>query len=134
MYDDTWGEVVLMSGLPGTGKDTWIRKELGILPSDNQSKVVDAATQRAKALLRKKQAFVWNATNITPQTRGRQVELFTDYGASVKIVYLETDTREQIQRNENWPDAVPTQVISRVIEKLASPEAWEAHWVEWRCV
>lgn len=32
--------------------------------------VVDAATQQAKALLRKNQPFVWNATNITPQTRG----------------------------------------------------------------
>lgn len=58
LYNDTWGEVVLMSGLPGTGKDTWIkehcpnlpmisldeiRREMRISPMDNQSKVVEIA-------------------------------------------------------------------------------------------
>ena len=32
LYDDTWGEVILMSGLPGTGKDTWIRQHVPSLP------------------------------------------------------------------------------------------------------
>ena len=32
MYDDTWGEVILMCGLPGTGKDTWIRENCPDLP------------------------------------------------------------------------------------------------------
>jgi hypothetical protein len=31
-FDDTWGEVILMSGLPGAGKDTWIQKNGGGLP------------------------------------------------------------------------------------------------------
>jgi hypothetical protein len=26
LYEDCWGEVILMCGLPGTGKDTWIAK------------------------------------------------------------------------------------------------------------
>lgn len=26
LYDDSWGEVILMAGLPGIGKDTWIEK------------------------------------------------------------------------------------------------------------
>ena len=28
--DHTWGEVALLSGLPGTGKDTWIQKTTAI--------------------------------------------------------------------------------------------------------
>ena len=63
LYDDAWGEVILMSGLPGTGKDTWlehhhpdlpmisldqIRKELDISPTQPQGKVISEARQRAK--------------------------------------------------------------------------------------
>ena len=62
LYDGTWGEVILLSGLPGTGKDTWIksncpdlpmisldeiRKELNIPPTQNQVRVIDAARERA---------------------------------------------------------------------------------------
>ena len=148
-YDDTWGEVILLSGLPGTGKDTWIgnncaqlpmisldgiRKELNILPGKNQGRVVDTARERAKELLRKKQSFVWNATNILPMTRKQQVDLFTSYGASVRLVYLETEWNEQLRRNAARPDAVPEAAISGMLEKLTPPERFEAHRVEWHCV
>lgn len=58
LYDDTWGEVILMSGLPGTGKDTWIystipeypmisldeiRKEMNVKPTENQGSVIQKA-------------------------------------------------------------------------------------------
>lgn len=149
LYDDTWGEVILMSGLPGTGKDTWIkehcpdlpmisldeiRKELKILPTDNQSKVLEAARERARELLRKKQPFVWNATNVSPMVRGKQIQLFTQYHASTRIVYLETDWNGQLRRNAGRPDAVPEAVICHMMEELVLPEAKEAHRVEWNCI
>jgi len=149
LYDDTWGEVVLLSGLPGTGKDTWIRehcpqlpmisldglrKELGISPLGNQGRVVEAATERAKELLRAKLPFVWNATNLTAQTRQRQVSLFSAYGASVRCVYLETDWEEQLRRNRGRAEAVPEKAICDMLEKLSPPERFEAHRVEWYCV
>lgn len=149
LYDDTWGEVILLSGLPGTGKDTWIenncphlpmisldeiRKELSILPTQNQGRVVAAARERAKELLRKKRSFVWNATNILPMTRKQQLDLFTSYGASARLVYLETGWDEQLRRNAARPDAVPEGTISDMLEKLTPPERFEAHRVEWHCV
>ena len=149
LYDDTWGEVILMSGLPGTGKDTWIkencpglpmisldeiRKEMKILPTDNQSKVLEIARERAKELLRKKQPFVWNATNLSPMVREKQIKLFTQYRASTRIVYLETDWEEQLRRNANRPEAVPEQVICHMMEELVPPEGKEATMVEWLCV
>ena len=149
LYDDTWGEVILMSGLPGTGKDTWIqenypdlsmisldeiRKEMKISPTENQSKVVEIARERARELLRKKQPFVWNATNLSPMVRVKQIKLFTQYHASTRIVYLETDWAEQLRRNAGRADAVPEQAICHMMEELVLPEAKEAHRVQWYCV
>ena len=149
LYDDTWGEVILMSGLPGTGKDTWIkdnipdlpmisldaiRKELNISPTGSQNKVVEAARNKAKELLRKKQCFVWNATNVSPMVRSRQIKLFTQYHASVRIIYLETDLPEQLRRNAGRADTVPEQAIFHMMQELVLPEVKEAHRVQWLCV
>lgn len=149
LYDDTWGEVILMSGLPGAGKDTWIqehyphlpmisldevRRELGILPTQNQTPVIETARERARELLRKHQSFVWNATNLSPMVRRKQIDLFASYRASVRIVYLETPWRELLRRNRNRKAVVPEQVICHLMDSLIPPEASEAHRVEWHCV
>ena len=149
LYDDTWGEVILMSGLPGTGKDTWIqgncsdlpmisldeiRREMKISPTENQSKVIEIAREQAKEFLRKKQPFVWNATNLSPMVRAKQIKLFAQYHASTRIVYLETDWNEQLRRNSNRAEVVPEQAICHMMEELVLPEAKEAHKVQWRCV
>ena len=149
LYDDTWGEVILMSGLPGTGKDTWIRnhyqglpvvslddirKELRISPVGPQFRVIEKAKERAKEYLRKKQPFVWNATNITDQIRKQQIDLFTAYGAAVRIVYLETEWLEELRRNEERKGRVPEGAIANMMKKMTLPERYEAHYVEWHCV
>lgn len=149
LYDDTWGEVILLSGLPGAGKDTWIqthypdlpmisldeiRQELGISPTLNQRMVAEIARERAKELLRRQQPFVWNATNLSPLIRGKQIKLFTQYHTSTKIVYLETDWTEQLRRNAARADVVPEQVLCHMLEELIPPEAKEAHRVQWHCV
>lgn len=149
LYDGTWGEVVLMCGLPGTGKDTWIaahcpelpvvsldavRVELGISPVGPQKKVADEAIARARMLLRQKKPFVWNATSVTAGQRRRLVELFTGYHASVRIVYLETEWKEELRRNALRAAAVPEGAILRMLSKLEPPAPFEAHRVEWYCV
>ncbi len=149
LYDDTWGEVILLSGLPGTGKDTWIRENcsglpvisldeirgaLGIAPTENQTKVVELARERARELLRKKQPFVWNATNLSPMVRSKQIGLFRQYHAASRIVYLETDWTEQLRRNGDREARVPEQVICRMMEELVPPEVKEAHRVHWYCI
>lgn len=145
LYDDCWGEVILMSGLPGTGKDTWIqshcdlpmisldeiRNELRIAPTENQTPVVKEARARAKALLRKKQPFVWNATNLTQLVRAEQISLFENYGASVRIVYLETDWPTNQARNRNREAAVPQAKLEKMLSILEPPLAWEARRVDW---
>ncbi len=151
LFNDSWGEIILMSGLPGTGKDTWIRenyphlpmislddirKKLKIRPTDNQSAVISHAHELAKEYLRKKQPFVWNATNITFQIRDMQISLFENYGASVKTVYLETMWREQLRRNSEraGEKVVPLGAIERMLSKLEMPERFECEAVLWKSV
>ena len=149
LYDDTWGEVIMLSGLPGTGKDTWIqhhhpdlpmvsldkiRAELRIKPTDNQGKVIQTAQELARKYLRKKQPFIWNATNLMKDTRQKNIRLCEGYGSRVKIVYLETDWETRESRNTSRSDAVPESAVSRMLENVALPTPDEAQTVEWVCV
>ena len=148
LYDGTWGEVILMCGLPGTGKDAWIRAdhpdlpivslddlrlELDVGPAENQGRVVQAAREKAKDLLRKKQPFIWNATSLTA-LRAQQTDLFERYHARVRIVYLETPWEENLRRNASRRKAVPEEVIDQMLSRLEPPERFEARTVEWLCV
>lgn len=148
LYDDTWGEVILMCGLPGTGKDTWIRDncpelpvvsldeirgQLGISPQEAQGEVVREARERARDLLRQHSPFAWNATNITLMTRRKLLDLFESYGARVRIVFLETGWETGLARNGGRSREVPRAVIERMLGNLEPPERFEAREVDWIC-
>ena len=66
--------------------------------------------------------------------RKKQIKMFTQYHASARIVYLETDWQEQPRRNTCRLDAVPEQAICHMLEELVLPEVQEAHNVEWRTI
>ena len=66
--------------------------------------------------------------------RGKQIQLFTQYHASTRIVYLETDWEEQIRRNAGRTEAVPEQAVCHMLEELVLPEAKEAYRVEWNTI
>ena len=146
LYDSTWGEVIVLSALPGTGKNEYcnrvlsdlpmvsiddVREDLNGDPTDNQGAFVNEARDRAKVFLRQKTPFVWNATNISTFTRKPIIDLIANYGASIKIVYLETDWKEQLRRNANREKSVPVNVIERLLEKMEMPSSREAEKVEW---
>jgi len=145
-YDDTKFEVVLMSGLPAVGKDTWVcshyggrpvvaldamRRKLKISAEDDQGHVIYAAKEQARELMRKKESFIWNATNVTRMMRQQLVELFISYGAHVHIVYLDAPFDALLKRNKNRHDSIPEQVIYKLLSKLEVPDVTEAHTVEW---
>jgi predicted kinase len=147
LYDTTEFTVFLMSGLPLAGKDSYIsahlseypvisldqiREEKRIRPDQNQSVVAAEARERAKQLLRKKQPFVFNATNIITETRRKLCELFTAYGARVHIIYLEVPYQTLLERNQIRERYIPLPVLSRMIRKLEIPEPTEACRVEYR--
>ncbi|MBQ1256169.1 MAG: poly(A) polymerase, partial [Clostridia bacterium] len=84
----------------------------------------------AKEFLRRQQPFVWNATSLLPVLRTTPMSLFEDYGASVRILFLETGFAENIQRDRDRKYAVSEKVISDMLNKFVPPEAFEARKVE----
>lgn len=145
-FDDTQCEVILMSGLPGSGKDTWIREnypelpvisldalrqEMNIAPDETPGILVKEAKERAREYLRSGTCFVWNATNITRPMRQQLIKFFSDYKARICIVYLEVGLEELLQRNQERKAGVPAQVIYKLASRLDVPDITEAQAVEW---
>jgi predicted kinase len=147
-YDDLKGEVIMMSGLPGMGKDTFLKKNYPHLPvislddirrkhklkPDDSSAtgwVVQEAKEQCKVFLRKGEPFVWNATNITKQMRAQWIDLFVSYKARVKIIYLECPYKDWVNQNNNREYSVPQAVQLRLLAKLEVPLLYEAHQVEY---
>jgi putative nucleotidyltransferase with HDIG domain len=145
-YDDTRLEVILMCGLPGTGKDYWIeqnypdlpvisldklRQTLGILPTGEQGEIIRAAKQIAKGYLQNQTSFIWNATNIVKPTRSGLIQLFAAYHARIRIVYLEVPIEQVLAQNNSRQHPVPSAVIYRYEDRLEIPDRTEAHQVDY---
>jgi len=141
-YDSTSFEVTMMCGLPGAGKDTWlrahgdpvaaislddIRAEEGISPTDNQGEVINEATERAKDLLRAKEPFIFNATNVVLSTRQRWESLFMRYGARVRIKLVDAPLSVLLHRNEHFHRGIPENVIKNLFWKFDTPNLLECH-------
>lgn len=139
-------EVILMAGLPGMGKDHYVRqhyKDLPVIsldeirmkhklkPDDKSANgwVAQQAKEQARVHLRAKQSFVWNATNITRQMRSQLIDLFTDYGAYVTIVYVEQPFMQWLAQNRMREAAVPLSVLNKLLLKLEVPLITESHKV-----
>lgn len=138
--------VILMCGLPGAGKDTWIsqhcenwdkvslddlRAEMGISPEANQGVVLQAAKERAREHLRAGEDFVWNATNLARQKRAELLSLIRDYGAHTCIVYIEPELDTIYAQNRGREAQVPPKAFGRMLSKLEPPRIDEAHSVMW---
>lgn len=145
-HEDFRAEVVLVSGLPGSGKDhhirthliDWpvisldaVRAELDIAPGDDQGAVLNRAREQARVYLRQRRSFVWNATNVSRQLRGESLRLFAGYNARIRIIYVEVSADVLFPQNRQRAAPVPEKVIDRLLERWEVPDCTEAHQVDW---
>ncbi|MDW3649164.1 MAG: AAA family ATPase [Bacteroidia bacterium] len=144
-FEDHKSEVILMSALPGSGKDYYINRhfDLPVLSLDDlrrmhkvdprnkkkNGQIIQLGKEKAKEFLRARQNFVYNATNISSQMRGRWVDLFVSYGARVKIVYVEVPFQKLLSQNKNREYMVPEIAIAKMMGKWEIPSVKEAHEV-----
>lgn len=146
-HDDTRSRVVVLSGLPGSGKDLWIshhgdgrpvislddlRRERGAKRSDTtaQGQIIQEARERARVHLRAGDPFIWNATNVSAQLRGQILSLLADYHAHVTIVSVEAPADDLSRRNRDREHPVPWEAIERMLDRWEAPSITECHRLE----
>lgn len=144
-YDNTAFEVVVLSGIAGSGKDTFyqrnyahlpmisldeLRRELKIKPDDRsgQGKVAQTAYERAKEYCRRKQSFVWNSTNLTADMRARLIGTLRVYEPFFRVYYIETSEARVLERRVA---DIPRTVLERMRRQLEIPLVGEGHFLEW---
>lgn len=140
-YKETGSSVIVLCGLPATGKNTWVQNnapdmpvlsfddakaELGLVHGDNVGKAVHMVIDRAKEMLRKKENFVWNATHLSLQMRNKTLDLLYNYSAHVQLVYLEAPEHEIKQRNNARDSTLPNSKIEEMLFKWEIPTRIEA--------
>lgn len=140
IFDDRKFEVIVMVGLPLAGKDTYIeknlknlnmislddiREELNISPSKKFGQVGSVAFNKAKEFLRKKESFVWNATNLKRENRKKLIRLCSLYGAKIRFVYLEVSYSELLLRSRVRKRYVPIEIINKMIKNMDMLEGEE---------
>jgi predicted kinase len=150
--------VTVMSGLPGSGKSEWVaratqpagacagqpivsldglRRELRIDPEDEQGAVIQAAKERAKALLGRRQSFLWDATCLSATQRAQVIATLLDggfrkernagYGARIQIAYVEAPMAETLRRNRERDARVPDAAMERMLRRWEPPTLAECH-------
>lgn len=145
-FDDKKFDVYVMSALPGSGKDTYIKKEFNmptlslddirrewsVDPTDKKlnGKVIQEGKERAKQFMRERTSFVYNATNITRDMRNKWISLFMEYGAKVHVIYIEVPYKQLKSQNKEREHSVPEEVIDKLIGKLEIPNYTEAHNIQ----
>ena len=143
--ENTSCEAILMCGLPGAGKDYWVRKnmpdaniisldalriDLGVAASDPQGTVLNRAREIATEHLLAKRHFIWNASNLSRHVRAECVRLFHEHNARVRIVYVEASPDRLFAQNRQRRRKVPESVIERLLDRWEVPDLTEAHQID----
>ncbi|MCE5981576.1 AAA family ATPase [Pseudomonas sp. LF19] len=147
LYREVRGsQVIVLAGLPASGKDTWVnehapklavvsfddaRQELGLSHGD-KGPVAQYAIDKAKALLRRREPFVWNSTHLSQQMRKKTLDLLYSYDADVQLVYLEQSERELMRRNARRDTTLRNKDIERMYFRWEVPTPVEADRVEYQ--
>ena len=138
-YRESFPKVVLTFGISGSGKSTWIgknlpdytvisldalrKKILGSRSDQSQnSKIVHLAKEELKTLLRSNNKIVWDATNLRRDFRQQVISISRRYRALVTIVVFHCPETIYFERNRQRQHSIPEKVLIRQLQQIEFPE------------
>ncbi|KOC19893.1 metal-dependent phosphohydrolase [Comamonas testosteroni] len=145
LHEEPGSRVIVMCGLPASGKNHWVaqhhpglpvvsfddaRTELGLRHGENEGAAAHHAVDKAKSLLRSKAAFVWNATHLSRQMRGKTLDLCLAYGAQVELVHLEASRSTLLARNSKRDTTLGNAALLGMLHRWEVPLPTEAHGLQ----
>ncbi|MCL2422490.1 MAG: AAA family ATPase [Micrococcales bacterium] len=145
-YGKPGSHVVVMSGMPASGKNTWVAQhlpdlpvvsfddaiaELGLTHGRNTGAAAHLVTDRARGYLRERTDFVWNATHLSSRIRARTLDLLYAYDAHVEIVYLESPEPVIKRRNSTRDTTLSNAALDQMLRRWEVPVPAEAHQVRY---
>jgi predicted kinase len=129
--------IVILVGLPGSGKSTYLQEVQGQVLSSDQLRILLADdityqgdNRRMFRVLRyllkqrlelRRPVTYLDATHLTPWERRPYIRMAQLYGASVEAVYFEVPLEVCRQRNLVRERNVPEDVMERFARKLVPP-------------
>lgn len=140
----TYSHLYVMCGISGSGKSTWIAKNLEgfeIISLDeireelngkrdcqkSRGQMLQLAKSRLKIALASKRNVVWDATNIRKDFRKIICDLGLNYGALITIVAFQIKEGSLRANNNSREHAIDDDIISNQINKLEWPSFTEGH-------
>jgi predicted kinase len=137
-----------MVGLPGAGKDTYIKKHLAHLPmlsfdalrtqfkvrrgdETAEGHMYQHAQELMREYLRQKQDFVINVTQLTRALRGKLIQRALNYHACCLGIYIEPQFSTVARQNKNRAAAVPQTSLEHLYDLLEVPAVGEFHELQY---
>jgi len=133
--------VLVLVGLPGSGKSTWAEAEgITVLSSDgvrqllsddvNNQRIHQEVFSTLRYLLKRRlqvgaAATIIDATNLLPAHRKPWITVAKSLGASVEAIYFDTPLEECQRRNAKRSRVVPPEAIAAMSAKLRPPSLRE---------
>lgn len=136
--------LTLMSGLPGSGKSSWVRENAGdavVVSLDEirsefkrykrnqefEGRCYQEAVSRLRKALAADKDVIWDACSLDARSRGKVLRIGRDYGANLRVISVDEPFSVAAARNAERDYAVPAGVMADMARSREMVLATEAH-------